>query len=50
MSLIESTATELLAQLESGRTTAVEIAEACLKQIDRHDDKVKAWEILRRSV
>ncbi len=43
MSLIESTATELLGQLQSGRTTAVEIAEACLQQIDRHDTKIKAF-------
>jgi len=43
MSLIESTATELLGQLQSGRTTAVEIAAACLKQIDRHDAKIKAF-------
>ena len=43
MSLIELTATELLAQLQAGELTAVELAEAFLGQIERTDDELHAF-------
>ncbi|HUT89282.1 MAG TPA: Asp-tRNA(Asn)/Glu-tRNA(Gln) amidotransferase subunit GatA [Thermoguttaceae bacterium] len=43
MSLIESTATELLAQMQSGGLTSVEMAQAFLDRIERHDEKVGAF-------
>ncbi len=42
-SLIHSTATALLARLKSGEITAVEVAEAFLGQIERHDGQVQAF-------
>jgi aspartyl-tRNA(Asn)/glutamyl-tRNA(Gln) amidotransferase subunit A len=43
MSIIESTATELLAELEAGRLTSVAVTTAYLDQIERHDAKVGAF-------
>ena len=43
MSLVQSTATELLAQLESGRVSAVELTRAYLDQIQRRDGAIKAF-------
>jgi len=43
MSLTDQTAAELLAGLTAGDLTAVETTRACLDQISRHDDKVKAF-------
>ncbi|MHB1035172.1 MAG: Asp-tRNA(Asn)/Glu-tRNA(Gln) amidotransferase subunit GatA [Pirellulales bacterium] len=43
MSLIDSTATDLLAQLEAGRLSSVEITQAYLDQIARCDAAVRAF-------
>jgi aspartyl-tRNA(Asn)/glutamyl-tRNA(Gln) amidotransferase subunit A len=43
MSLIDLTATELLARLNSGAVTSVEVTKAFLDQIQRHDPKVGAF-------
>jgi len=43
MSLIESTATELLAQMQSGELTSVEVTQAFLDRIERHDEMVGAF-------
>ena len=43
MSLIESSATELLAQLNSGEITSVEVTQAYLAEIERWDPQVKAF-------
>ena len=43
MSLIDLTATQLLAQLESGEVTSAEVTLAVLDQIERHDGKVGAF-------
>lgn len=43
MSLIDRTATELWADLEAGRVSSVELTEAFLRQIERHDAQVKAF-------
>jgi aspartyl-tRNA(Asn)/glutamyl-tRNA(Gln) amidotransferase subunit A len=43
MSLVRQTATELLAQLQSGRLNSVELTTAFLDQIARHDSQVKAF-------
>ncbi|MEX0978753.1 MAG: amidase, partial [Pirellulales bacterium] len=43
MSVLRSTATELLAQLNAGQVTSVELTEAHLDQIKKHDGQVKAF-------
>lgn len=43
MSLLHQTATQLLAQLESGRVSAVEVTQAYLDQIGRVESEVKAF-------
>ncbi len=43
MSLVRRSATELLAQLNSGEVTSVELTQAYLDQIERHDGDVKAF-------
>ena len=43
MSLIESTASELLALQETGKATALEIAEAFLASIRERDPKIQAF-------
>jgi aspartyl-tRNA(Asn)/glutamyl-tRNA(Gln) amidotransferase subunit A len=43
MSVLRSSATELLAQLNAGQVSAVELAKAYLDQIARHDGQVKAF-------
>ena len=43
MSLIESTATQLLTQLEAGELSSVEITRALLDQIERHDGRIGAF-------
>ncbi|MEX2359236.1 MAG: amidase, partial [Pirellulaceae bacterium] len=43
MSLIESTATRLLEQLQSGEVTAVELATTFLDRIQAHDAQVGAF-------
>ncbi len=43
MSLIDQTATELLAALSSGRLSSVEVTGAFLDQIESHDSKVRAF-------
>lgn len=43
MSLLRQTATELLARLQSGAVTSVELTQAYLDQIRRHDGGVKAF-------
>jgi aspartyl-tRNA(Asn)/glutamyl-tRNA(Gln) amidotransferase subunit A len=43
MSLVRHTASELLAQLNDGRITSVEMTQACLDQIEKHDGRVKAF-------
>ena len=43
MSFIELTATALLAEMNAGRATAVEITRAFLKQIEQHDGSVGAF-------
>ncbi|NQT18011.1 MAG: Asp-tRNA(Asn)/Glu-tRNA(Gln) amidotransferase GatCAB subunit A, partial [Planctomycetes bacterium] len=55
MSIIDLSATELLAQLNSGDVTSVEVTGAFLDQIGRHDEKIGAFlrveadEALRRA-
>jgi aspartyl-tRNA(Asn)/glutamyl-tRNA(Gln) amidotransferase subunit A len=41
--LVERSATQLLADLQAGRTTSVELTQACLDQINRHDPQVQAF-------
>jgi aspartyl-tRNA(Asn)/glutamyl-tRNA(Gln) amidotransferase subunit A len=43
MALLEQSATQLLAQLEAGSVSAVEVARAYLDQIERHEPRVKAF-------
>src|SRR5687768_14188730 len=43
MSLIQSTATELLRDLEARKVSSVELTRAYLDQIKQHDDKIKAF-------
>jgi aspartyl-tRNA(Asn)/glutamyl-tRNA(Gln) amidotransferase subunit A len=43
MSLVEQSATQLLAQLEAGSVSAVDIAQAYLDQIERREPQVKAF-------
>jgi aspartyl-tRNA(Asn)/glutamyl-tRNA(Gln) amidotransferase subunit A len=43
MSLIERTATELLADLEAGHLQSVEVTQAFVEQIERHDGQVGAF-------
>ena len=43
MSVLRSTATELLAQLNAGQITSVELTQAYLDQITKHDARVKAF-------
>ncbi len=42
-SLVDRTATQLLADLAAGDTTSVALTEACLEQIKRHDPQVQAF-------
>ncbi|MBX9787895.1 MAG: aspartyl/glutamyl-tRNA amidotransferase subunit A [Pirellulales bacterium] len=43
MTLLEKTATELLADLAAGRLSSAELVRACLEQIERHDGAVHAF-------
>jgi aspartyl-tRNA(Asn)/glutamyl-tRNA(Gln) amidotransferase subunit A len=43
MTLLEKTATELLAELTAGRLSSAELVRACLEQIERHDGVVHAF-------
>ncbi|MBX7165639.1 MAG: Asp-tRNA(Asn)/Glu-tRNA(Gln) amidotransferase subunit GatA [Pirellulales bacterium] len=43
MSLVELTATEMLAGLEAGQFTSVELTQACLAQIQQHDGRIGAF-------
>ncbi len=43
MSLLTHTATELLARLRSGATSAVELAQACLARIEQRDGQIRAF-------
>ena len=43
MSLIDLTASELLAQLGSGQVTSVEVTQAFLDRIERHDERIGAF-------
>src|SRR5258708_171814 len=43
MSLVQFTATELLAKLASGETTSVEVTQAYLAEIERWDPLVRAF-------
>src|SRR5690348_5484376 len=43
MSLIDRSAVELLQDLESRKVSSVELTRAYLDQIQKHDDKVKAF-------
>ncbi len=43
MSLLQSTATELLEQLAAKKISSVELAQTFLDQIAKHDDQVKAF-------
>ncbi|MFH1919021.1 MAG: amidase, partial [Planctomycetota bacterium] len=43
MSLFDLTATELLAELGSGKVTSVEVTQAFLDRIERHDGKIGAF-------
>lgn len=43
MSLLECTATQLLAEMNAGRLTSVELTQACLDQIAAHDKSVGAF-------
>ena len=43
MTLLEKTATELLAELTAGRLSSAELVRACLEQIERHDLAVHAF-------
>ncbi len=48
MSLVDASAAESLAELAAGRVSAVELTEACLAQIDAHDERVGAFLHVRR--
>ena len=39
MPILESTATELLAEMDAGRVSSVELTRAYLDQIERHDGR-----------
>jgi len=43
MSLVDLTATQLLAELGSGRVTAAEVTDAHVRRIEQHDDEVRAF-------
>ena len=43
MSVLRHSAAELLAQLNAGQVTSVELTEACLDQIRKYDSQVKAF-------
>jgi aspartyl-tRNA(Asn)/glutamyl-tRNA(Gln) amidotransferase subunit A len=43
MSVLESTATELLAELNAGNVTSVELTKSCLDRIGQVDDRVSAF-------
>ncbi|MEO8498864.1 MAG: amidase, partial [Planctomycetota bacterium] len=43
MSVLESTATELLADLTAGKVSATELTEACLAQIEKRDGAIGAF-------
>ena len=43
MSLVAAAAVDLLAQLQSGEITSVELTQACLDQIQLHDGQVQAF-------
>ena len=43
MTLVDLSATEILNQLHSGQVTSVEVTEAFLSQIERHDQRVLAF-------
>jgi aspartyl-tRNA(Asn)/glutamyl-tRNA(Gln) amidotransferase subunit A len=43
MSLLDYSATQLLTLLEAGQTSSVEIVQACLEQIARHDGAIGAF-------
>ena len=43
MALVDQTATQLLAQLESGELTSVQLGKEFLQRVRRHDDAVKAF-------
>ena len=43
MSIIHMSATELLARLEAGELTSVEVVRAFLDQIESHDAEIKAF-------
>lgn len=43
MTLLEKTATELLAELSAKRLSSAELVRACLEQIERHDGAVHAF-------
>ncbi|MEE8452701.1 MAG: Asp-tRNA(Asn)/Glu-tRNA(Gln) amidotransferase subunit GatA [Thermoguttaceae bacterium] len=43
MALIDRTATELLAELESGNVTSVEVTRAFLDRIEQHNDRINAF-------
>jgi len=43
MSVLESSATELLAELTAGNVTATELTQACLGQIEKHDGAIGAF-------
>jgi aspartyl-tRNA(Asn)/glutamyl-tRNA(Gln) amidotransferase subunit A len=49
MALIDRTATELLAQLRSGKITSVEAVDAYLDRIEQHDERVRAFLRVDRS-
>ena len=44
--LVEHSATELLALLAAGRTTSVELTQASIDRINRHDSQVQAFVLL----
>jgi aspartyl-tRNA(Asn)/glutamyl-tRNA(Gln) amidotransferase subunit A len=48
MSLLDHTATELLAKLEAQEVTSLELTRACLEQIERSDSRVKAFLRVRK--
>jgi len=48
MTLVDRTAAELLADLNSKRVSSVEVTQAFIDQIEKHDDQVKAFLALRR--
>ncbi|MDH3717838.1 MAG: Asp-tRNA(Asn)/Glu-tRNA(Gln) amidotransferase subunit GatA [Planctomycetota bacterium] len=43
MSLLNSSATELLSRMQAGELTSVELVNACLQQIEAHDDRLQAF-------